>query len=96
MAKLQDEKVHLEQLNRQLRMYKEQDSYFMEGEGADGVIGFLPADLYYYDSERDWDRVTCNSPPSNATGLATFTLEGTTLPTPPSLPPNTSVSGLLS
>ena len=56
------------------------------GEGADGVIGFLPADLYYYDSERDWDRVTCNSPPSNATGLATFTLEGTTLPTPPSLP----------
>lgn len=41
MAKLQDEKVHLEQLNRQLRMYKEQDSYFMEGEGADGVNSLM-------------------------------------------------------
>lgn len=47
-------------------------------EAADGVMGFAPANLYYYDSENEWDKFTCDSPPSNATGLATMSLVGST------------------
>jgi len=53
---------------------------------ANGVIGFTPADLYYYDSENDWDQITCDSPSSNATGRATLTIDGNTEPTRPFLP----------
>ena len=52
-------------------------------ETADGVLGFIPADLYYYDSEFDWDTVVCDSPPSYVTGYAKVTLTGQTVPTPP-------------
>jgi len=54
-------------------------------ETAQGVMGFMLADLYYFDSEHDWDKITCNSPPSNVTGFAKLTLTGQTIPTPPSL-----------
>ena len=47
-------------------------------ETTDGVLGFAPANLYYYDSENEWDKLTCDSPPSNATGLATMSITGRT------------------
>ena len=47
-------------------------------ETAEGVMGLAPANLYYYDSENDWGKVSCDSPPSNATGKATFSLTGAT------------------
>jgi len=49
-------------------------------EKADGTLGLAPANLYYYDSENEWDKLTCDSPPSNATGLATMTIVGRTTP----------------
>lgn len=33
-----------------------------------GEIGFVPADLYYFDSETDWGQIQCVSPPSDTAG----------------------------